>query len=93
MWKLTENKKTKGQQELRVKILLNEMCQNSYATYAGEFENHFKTLIKEIPRTNNFSANLLYKVTQRNLYSVEVWKMTVNGEFKHKLFTLDYINS
>lgn len=92
MWKLTENKSPKGQQEIRVKILLSEMAEYSFATYAEQFENHFKEMVKQIPKSNNYSADLLFKITQRNLKSVEVWKLTVTGEFKHKMFTLDYIN-
>ena len=93
MWKLTENKSPKGQQEIKVKILVKEMSQYSYAPYAEAFENHFKQLVKEIPRTNNFSADLLFKVIARNLKSVEVWKMKITGEFNYKLFTLDYVDS
>ncbi len=91
MWKLTENETADTEQELRVKALLREMSEYSYATTSGEFENHFKQLIKDVPRTNNYSADLLYKVTPRNQKSVEVWKMTPKGEFKHKMFTLDYV--
>lgn len=69
------------------------MAEYTYATTAGEFENHFKIRIKDIPRKNIFSADLFYKVTQRNLYSVEVWKLTAGGEFKHKMYTLDYSKS
>ena len=93
MWKLTENKAPKGQQELRVKLLLLEMAEVSWITYAGQFEDSFKQRIQEIPRTNNYSAELMYKVTQRNLKSIEVWKLTVTGDYKHKMFTLDYISN
>lgn len=91
MWKVTEHKCSSTYQELNVKRIVNEMAEYSYDTYAEAFENHFKQLIKEIPRHNNFSADLLYQVTPRNQKSVEVWKMTVQGEFKYKMFTLDFI--
>lgn len=90
-WKITEHRSPDGQQELRLKALIREMAEYSYATYAEAFENHFKQLVKDIPRTNNYSADLLYRVTQRNLKSIEIWKMTVTGEFKYKMFTLDYL--
>lgn len=93
MWKLIEHTKIKGKQEIMVKQLLKEMAEYSYATYAEQFENHFNQLVKEIPRSNNYSADLLFKVTQRNHKSVEVWKMTVTGEFKYKMFTLDFIST
>lgn len=90
-WNLKENKKPVGQQDIKLKQLLKEMAEYSYATYSGEFESHFKILIKDLPKTNNFSADLMYKVTQRNLKSVEVWKLTTKGDFKHKMYTLDFI--
>lgn len=92
MWKLTEHKCSRSSQELKVKMLIKEMVDGTYATTAGEFENHFKIRIAEIPRTNNFSADLLYKVTPRNLKSVEVWKMTVSGDFNYKMFTLLFVD-
>lgn len=92
-WKVTEHKTSSQQQELNVKNLVKEMAEYSYATYAEQFINHFKDLIKDIPRKNNFSADLLYMVTQRNLKSVEVWKLNVQGDYKYKMFTLDYIET
>ena len=91
-WKITEHKSPKGQQELKVLALLKEMVEYSYATYAEQFENHFKQLVKELPKTNNYSADLLYKITQVNTKRVEVWKMTVTGDPKYKMFTLDFVN-
>lgn len=90
MWILTENKCPKGQQEIKVKIMLQEMAEYTFAYDAESFERAFKDQIKEIPRTNNFSADLLFKITHRNNKSVEVWKMTIKGDFKEKLFTLNY---
>lgn len=92
-WKLIENKKPKGPQDARVKHLLLEMTEYSFATYAGQFESQFKRLVKELPRTNSFSADLMFRVTQRNLKSVEVWKVTPEGDFKHKMWTLNYIGN
>lgn len=92
-WKITEHKRPKSIQDKKVKALLQEMSEYSYATYASEFDYHFKQLVQEIPATNNFPASLMFKVTQRNLKSVEVWKMTAEGEFNFKMFTIDYIGS
>ncbi|AYO58216.1 hypothetical protein CO230_08815 [Chryseobacterium sp. 6424] len=89
-WKITEHKCLQQNQELKVKALVKEMAEYSYATYAESFENHFKSLIKEVPKTNTFSADHFYRVTQRNLKSVEIWKVDIEGEFKYKMFTLDY---
>ncbi len=92
MWKIKQHKTPKSQQDLRVKVLLNEMAEYSYATNADEIELQFKRLIKEIPKTNSFEAGLMYKVTPRNKKSVEVWKMTVTGDFKTKMYQLDFVD-
>lgn len=91
MWTLIQHKESKTATDLRVKSLLKEM-KDSYAYNAESFKNHFKQLIKDIPKSNNFSADLMYEVTPRNQKSVEVWKMDSKGEFKDKLYTLNYSN-
>lgn len=93
MWKLTEHKSPSGEQEIKVKILLKEMAAESYAWDAESFERKFILCLKELPRRNNFSADLMYKVTHRNTKSVEVWKLTASGDFKHKMWTLDYVTN
>lgn len=91
MWKLTTHKEPKHQQDIQLLMLLKEMAEYTYATYAQQFETAFKSLIEtEIKATNSFKPSLMYKVTPRNQKSVEVWKMTVQGDFKEKLYTLDY---
>ncbi len=90
MWKLTEYKSTDAKKETKVKLLVKEMAANTFASYAEQFADAFKIRLAEIPRQNNFSADLLYKCTQRNMYSVEIWKLDVAGEFKYRMFTLDY---
>lgn len=91
MWIITEHKKLKGQQELKVSSILKEMGQYSQSSYAEAFKNEFELEVKKIKRTNNFSADLLYKVKPINQKSVEVWKMTAKGDFGSKFFTLDYV--
>lgn len=89
-WKLTENKAANTYQELQVKNLLKEMAANTYATYAEAFEFHFKNLVKDIPKSNALSAEQIFKITPRNTKSVEVWKLDTKGDFKCKMFTLEY---
>ena len=91
MWKIIVHKQLQGQQELKVIALLKEMAQDSYATYADAFISHFQQLVKEIKATNKFTAEHAYKITPRNPESVECWKMTVSGEFKYKIATLNFI--
>ncbi|MDR2205786.1 MAG: hypothetical protein LBE36_06500 [Flavobacteriaceae bacterium] len=91
MWKVTTFKYQVQRQEVVVKSLIMEMAEYSYAVSAEQFEDHFKRLIKDISCRNNFSADLLYKVVQRNQKSVEVWKTTLSGDFKYKMFMLEYI--
>lgn len=91
MWQLTQHRVPKGLQEISVKALLKEMAEYTYATYAESFESSFLSQLTDIPNKNNFSADLLYKVKQINSTSVEVWKMKPDGDFKYKMFTLDYV--
>lgn len=92
MWIVKSHKEAKGQQDIQLKLLIKEMAEYTYATYAEQFETAFKSLIEtEIKATNNFKPSLMYKVTPRNQKSIEVWKMTVKGDFKEKLYTLDYL--
>lgn len=92
MWKVTSHKEPKGQQDIQLKMLIKEMAEYTYATYAQQFETAFKSLIEtEIKPTNSFKPSLMYKVTPRNQKSVEVWKMTVQGDFKEKLYTLEFV--
>ncbi len=90
-WKITQHQKLKLQQDIRVKTLLQEMAEFTYATNADSFEIAFKWLIKEIPARNSFSADQVYRCTHRNWKSVEIWKMTVAGDFKDKMFTLAFV--
>lgn len=67
------------------------MAQYTYATYSEQIEWIFKGQVREIPRTNNFSADLLYQVKKIDAKVVEIWKMTADGDFKYKMFTLEYV--
>lgn len=92
MWKVTSHKEPKGQQDIQLKMLIKEMAEYTYATYASQFEYAFESLIEtEIKATNSFKPSLMYKVTPRNQKSVEVWKLTVQGDFKEKLYTLEFV--
>lgn len=91
-WKVTKNKIEIKPQEVAVLNLINEMADYSNASNASEFENEFKRNIVNIKRHNNFSADLMYKITARNQYSVELWKLNAQGDFKYKMLQLDHIN-
>lgn len=93
MWKIIEHKNPRHKQEIEVKSLLNEMSIYSYASYAEQFESHFKILVKDIPTSNGFTAENQYKVTPRNHKSVEVWKLTAAGDFKTKMWTLNFVEN
>lgn len=90
MWKITEGKSSSAQQEVKVKMIVREMAEGTYATYAEAFIEAFKDRLKEIPRTNVFSADHFYKCKEISLYSVEICKLDVKGDFKYRMFTLDY---
>lgn len=88
-WKIIKHKAGSGQQELQVCVKVREL-EYSNITYAESLIDEFKQKLKEVKRTNNFSADLMYKATPRNQKSIEIWKMTADGDFNYKMFTLEY---
>lgn len=86
-WKVEQHKRGNGQQEIKVSIIVKEMS-SSYASNSEEWINMFENRLKEIPKTNSFPAEYGFKGTPRNLKSLEVWKMKVNGDFNYKMFTV-----
>jgi hypothetical protein len=91
MWKLTQHREPKGQQELKLKILLKEIIEYTQSSYSESFINTFKTQVKEIKKTNNFSADLMFQATPINQKSLEIWKIKPNGDYYYKMYTLDYL--
>lgn len=90
MWKVTEHKSPKGQQDLRVTILLKEVSKIEWITISDQFIEVFEDRILKIPRTNIYAAHWFNKLTPRNYHSLELWKLDAQGEFKEKLYTLTY---
>ena len=86
-WTIQQHKRGNGKQEIQVSLLVKEM-QDTWANDAETWASAFKDKLKEIPRTNIFSAEYGYKATPRNTTSLEVWKMKVNGDFNYKMFTV-----
>ena len=93
MWKVTQHKVGNGQQEIQVSIMVKDMAANTYATYADQFKEHFASRIKEIRRTNNYEASFFYRVMEdtKHFKTIEVWKVTLDGSLKYKMFTLEYV--
>lgn len=90
-WKLTTHKCSVNKSNIEVKEILISMAENSWATYSEAFIEQFKERLAELPVANSFPAYLMHEATQRNLKSVEIWKLKANGDFNYKMFTLDYI--
>jgi hypothetical protein len=86
-WNIQRHKVGSNSQELQVSILVKEM-QETWASNSEEWSNTFKSRLKEIPKKNAYPAEYGYQTTQRNLRSLEVWKMKVNGDFNYKMFTV-----
>lgn len=93
MWKVKKHKCGSGYQELKVAVLVNKMAEYDYLTYAESFIYRFHENLKEMPRSGNSFAAYMYRAKEISTYCVEVWKMTVEGDFKYKMFTLDLIPS
>jgi hypothetical protein len=86
-WNIQKHKVGNSQQEIQVVLLVKEM-QETWASDSETWCSSFKDRLKQIPRTNSFSAEFGYKGTQRNHTSLEVWKMKANGDFNYKMFTV-----
>lgn len=91
MWKVTAHKRGDQKQEIEVSILVKELATYEQLTYSESFIGRFKEHLKNIPKSNNFSADVLYKAKEISLTEVEIWKLTLEGDFKYKMFTLEYI--
>lgn len=89
MWKITKHKNANGQQELQVCIKVRELefdgSENSTSLHYS-----FINRIKEIKRTNNFSADLMYGSIPPDEKTLEIWKLKADGDFNYKMFTLEY---
>jgi hypothetical protein len=90
MWKVTEHKRGSQILEFKVTSMVKEMAAYTYLTYAESFIYRFHENLKDIPKSNNFSADHMYRAKEVDTNSVEVWKMNVKGDFKYKMFTLVY---
>jgi hypothetical protein len=86
-WKIQQHKGGSGQQEIQVIILVKEM-QETWARDSESWCNDFKDKLKQIKRSNCFSAENVYTATPINRTSLEVWKMKVNGDSNYKMFTV-----
>ncbi|OJX55527.1 MAG: hypothetical protein BGO88_04755 [Flavobacterium sp. 38-13] len=89
-WNIERHKVGNGQQELQIAIIVREM-ETSFSTYSESWCNSFFNQIKEIPRTNNFSAEYACRAYAIDTYTVEIWKMDTKGEKKYKMFTVTKI--
>jgi hypothetical protein len=89
-WKFQQHKTFTAQQDIKVSMLVKEMSTYSYLYTSEDFNSTFKERLKEIKRTNNFSADHLFKANLLTHNKIEIWKLNVQGDFKTKMFTLDY---
>jgi hypothetical protein len=90
-WKITEGKSAKGMLELQVMAEVREMADGTFATYAESLETQFKNGLKRIRGVNGYTAENMFEMKTITHYTVEIWKMTVTGEYKKKMCTLDFI--
>lgn len=93
MWKVTQHKEERGYIGLHVSKIVKEIAIIGWITSAEQYSDRFEHEVKQVKRSNNFSADLMYKVKEINWNKIEIWKLTVTGEEKTKLFTLEYQNN
>jgi hypothetical protein len=92
MWIITKHQCSDHLQEGQVIELITEMAQYTFASYADQFIQSFKSQLQDIPQTNAFAAVHLYKAKEVDMKTVEIWKTTITGEMKRKLITLEYVH-
>jgi hypothetical protein len=90
-WKITLHKSTNGMLELQVMAEVRDMAEVTFATYAESLETQFKNGLKRIRGVNGYTAENMFKMKTITHYTIEIWKMTVIGEYKKKMCTLDFI--
>lgn len=69
------------------------MGEYSYASDGEAFREHFKKLVRDIPRSNGFAPELMYKIYLIDVKKVDVLKLQANGEVKYKIYSLEYIGT
>ena len=91
MWKVTQHKSPRAQQDIQVSILVKTIAEHChYATCSEQLQDHFNDRLMDVKRTNSFEAHHFYKMKAITTKSVEIWKYDIKGDPKHKIFTLDY---
>lgn len=88
-WNVIQHKVGNGQQEINVSVTVKELA-NTWATNSNEWIDIFHKRLEGMKRKNIHSANHFYKGTPINLKSLEVWKLDINGDFKYKMFTINF---
>lgn len=86
-WEIIKHRESAQRQDLGVMIKVRELEYNGSAD-AESLIIEFKKKLTEIPQTNTFTASELYKMKAITNESVEVWKMTADGNEKLLMFTL-----
>lgn len=92
MWKITKHRIGTYANDLKIAALVRELSEIDWLTTPGELAGAFDRATSEMPKTNSFSPDLMYKVVELNDKSVEIWKLNVEGDFKNKMFTLEFID-
>jgi hypothetical protein len=87
IWKFQQHKVGESHTEISVSILVKEMAEYQ-ASLSETWADEFHKRLKELPRSNNFSADNMFKAIPKDLLSLEVWKLKANGDFNYKMFAV-----
>ena len=91
MWKVTVVKQPRSSIELKVSIVVNQTAKIDWIRLSTYWIERFEAELDALKTGNAFKASHSFKATPRNLFSLEVWKMTADGEFKHKMWRVDLV--
>ena len=91
MWKVTVVKQPRSSIELKVSIVVNQTAKIDWIRCSTDWIERFDAELEVLKTGNAFKASHSFKATPRNESSLEVWKINGNGEFKHKMWQVDFV--
>jgi len=89
-WSIVQHKVPHSYQEVIVSILVKDM-KDYQGSLAETWINEFKFRLKQIKKTNIFSADAIYNAKPIDMVSLEVFKTKPDGSFAYKMFTVKKI--
>jgi hypothetical protein len=89
MWKWTQHKNPRGEQDTRVVMMVKELAGYPYAYRAADLKAEFENRVKSIPKYNNFEAYMTWRVVPSACGKFAFFhKQTPGGDLRDLYLTL-----